>query len=136
MQKYPEKAPTLALDFLIAFGCCVLAIREQVRAECHLFRILLHFTSKSILMFTMALKHFRPQSWPVTRPLQPLGILSIPRASLPSPQPPMADLSRVYRTGSCHWRTLVHEGTDFPLLIKGMGPSDARNTSSPSQAHR
>jgi len=48
----------------------------------------------------------------------------------------MVDLLRVYRTGSCPRRTLVGGGTDSRRLLKGMGPSDARNTSAPSPARR
>lgn len=48
----------------------------------------------------------------------------------------MVDLSRVYRTGSCPRGTLVCGGTDSRRLLKGMGPSDARNTSAPSPARR
>jgi len=33
MQKYSEKAPTLALDFLIDFGRCIPTIEEEARAE-------------------------------------------------------------------------------------------------------
>ena len=33
MQKYPEKASNLALDFLRGFGRCILAMGERVRAQ-------------------------------------------------------------------------------------------------------
>jgi len=46
MSKYPEKAPALTPDFLINFGCCILAMRESGAVlKRRLFRILLHLAS-------------------------------------------------------------------------------------------